>query len=79
MRTEKVPLFGDGYDCMPFWECPLTCMTTYSGCHRGAVCCNLRKMKSCALAGGICKKHCELENTQAHCPGRLKCCVYVDR
>ncbi|KAL1479490.1 hypothetical protein MTO96_051798 [Rhipicephalus appendiculatus] len=71
--------FGNGYGCMPIKKCPVRCMTTYSGCHHGAVCCNLRKMNACALVGGTCQAKCELENNRAWCRGRLKCCVHVNR
>uniref|UniRef100_A0A6G5A9Q1 Putative carboxypeptidase inhibitor n=1 Tax=Rhipicephalus microplus TaxID=6941 RepID=A0A6G5A9Q1_RHIMP len=69
--------FGSGYGCIPFTQCPVHCMTCYGGCKLPSVCCNLRKMNACSLAGGTCNRTCQTVISHAWCRRPLKCCVLV--
>uniref|UniRef100_L7M951 Putative carboxypeptidase inhibitor n=1 Tax=Rhipicephalus pulchellus TaxID=72859 RepID=L7M951_RHIPC len=78
--VRKSCISGHGYGCMPIKDCPPRCMALCrSGCRWPSICCNLRKLNACSLAGGTCNATCQLENNRAWCPKGLKCCVYVNR
>uniref|UniRef100_A0A131YQR6 Carboxypeptidase inhibitor n=1 Tax=Rhipicephalus appendiculatus TaxID=34631 RepID=A0A131YQR6_RHIAP len=78
--VRKSCISGQGYGCMPMKQCPPRCMALCrSGCQWPSICCNLRKLNACTLAGGTCNVTCRFENKHAWCPKRLKCCVFVNR
>uniref|UniRef100_A0A224Y2N9 Carboxypeptidase inhibitor n=1 Tax=Rhipicephalus zambeziensis TaxID=60191 RepID=A0A224Y2N9_9ACAR len=76
----KRPRCIGSYGCVPVPRCPTRYMVpTRSGCKGMSTCCNLRKRDTCPMVGGTCQNRCDFENIQAKCPGRTRCCIYLDR